>query len=95
MNSQEFVDPDLVSTGNPPGNTPPPSGRVSTMTSPSRAELDSRVEQARQQMLQLRHQQEELERQRQDLEDLRRRVEEFEHGKAAPELSLDELYSAT
>jgi chromosome segregation ATPase len=82
MNSQEFVDPDLVSTGNPASSSAPQSGRVSSMTSPSRAELDSRVEQARQQMLQLRHQQEELERQRQDLEDLRRRVEEFEHGKA-------------
>lgn len=82
MNSQEFVDPDLVSTGSSSGSSPPPSGRVSSISSPSRAELDSRVEQARQQMLELRRQQEELEHQRQDLEDLRRRVEEFEHGKA-------------
>ncbi|MDD2710858.1 MAG: hypothetical protein PHV34_23000 [Verrucomicrobiae bacterium] len=80
MKSQEFVDPDLQAGGGVSGANPS-NGRNLTLVSPSKAELDARVEQARQQMLELRRQQDELERQRQDLEELRRRVEEFERGK--------------
>ncbi|MCC7518471.1 MAG: hypothetical protein IT578_04720 [Verrucomicrobiae bacterium] len=74
------MDPDVVvsdaSTGE--ARATPSSGS----SSPSRAEIDARVEQARQQMIELRRQQDELEREQKDLEDLRQREEEFEHGKA-------------
>ncbi|MFZ4694307.1 MAG: hypothetical protein ACOYMV_04190 [Verrucomicrobiia bacterium] len=81
MNTKDFVDPDLVIT-DASSSDPGSSSRSSSSSSPSRAEIDARVEQARQQMLELRRQQEELERERQELEELRRREEEFEHGKA-------------
>lgn len=81
MKTKDFVDPDLVIT-DASSSGPGAPFRPSSSSSPSRAEIDARVEQARQQMLELRRQQEELERERQELEELRRREEEFEHGKA-------------
>ncbi len=83
MKTQEFVDTDLVSTtqssdSHSNNGNPKPTGQ----SSQSRAEIDARVEQARQQMLELRRQQEELERERQELEELRRREADFEAGKA-------------
>jgi len=80
MATQDFVDPDLTASeqSNDGGQS---VRRAVAASSPSRAEIDARVEQARQQMLALRRQQEELERERQELEELRQREEEFEHGK--------------
>ena len=79
MKTKDFVDPDLVITDASAGDA---SSRGGGTSSPSRAEIDARVEQARQQMLELRRQQDELEREQKELEDLRRREEEFERGKA-------------
>lgn len=79
MKTQEFIDTDLI----PNAQTSSASAKhLVGSPSQSRAEIDARVEQARQQMLELRRQQEELEHERQELEDLRRREEEFESGKA-------------
>lgn len=83
MKTQEFVDTDLVSSAPPTeGNGSNGNSKTQAQTSNSRAEIDARVEQARQQMLELRRQQEELERERQELEELRRREADFEAGKA-------------
>lgn len=82
MKSPEFIDTDLESSLS--SGTKIPSTTLSKMSASSaspRVEIDARVEQARQQMLELRRQQDELERQRQDLEELRRRQEDFEAGK--------------
>ncbi len=76
MKSQDFVDTDVISQERATGAAKSASGAQ------GRAEIDVRVEQARQQMLELRRQQDDLERQRQELEELRRREEEFEKGKA-------------
>lgn len=81
MKTKDFVDPDLVITDASAGDAGA-SARTPGTSSPSRAEIDARVEQARQQMLELRRQQDELEREQKELEDLRRREEEFERGKA-------------
>lgn len=80
MKTQDFVDTDLVSSGRS-SDTVGTNG-TRGMVSQGKAEIDARVEQARQQMLELRRQQEDLERERQELEELRRREEEFEEGKA-------------
>ncbi len=80
MKSQEFVDTDLISEKRSDVGTG--DAKAPGITSQSRAEIDARVEQARQQMLELRRQQEELERERQELEELRHREEDFEKGKA-------------
>jgi len=93
MKASEFIDTDLIPNGH--GEAEKPSRERNhqphAAQSQSRAEIDARVEQARQQMLELRRQQEELERERQDLEDLRRREEDFEKGKAE---MLEELSRA-
>lgn len=81
MKTQEFVDTDLVS-GASRGGTIPGAEKSIVQASTSQVEIDSRVEEARQQILELRRQQDELEKLRQELEDLRRRQEEFENGKA-------------
>src|SRR5437660_9722529 len=44
--------------------------------------LDSQVQKAQEQLLQLRRQQEQLEKQKRELEELSRRQEELEHGRA-------------
>ncbi|HVM61883.1 MAG TPA: hypothetical protein VMV72_13555 [Verrucomicrobiae bacterium] len=49
---------------------------------PHRAEVDSKLEQARDHLLALRRQQEDLERQKGELEELRRRQEEYSRGRA-------------
>lgn len=83
MKTQEFIDSDTMTTPSPSGETPPSDVRGAMHShSQGRAEIDVRVEQARQQMLELRRQQEQLERERQELEELRRREEDFESGKA-------------
>jgi chromosome segregation ATPase len=81
MKTQDFVDTDLVNNGRS-SDIAASNGAPRGLVSQGKAELDHRVEQARQQMLELRRQQEDLERERQELEDLRRREEEFEEGKA-------------
>ncbi len=81
MKTQEFVDTDLITPARGSNGQDSPASKGNARGSQSRVEIDARVEQARQQMLELRRQQEELERQRQDLEELRRREEEFESGK--------------
>jgi chromosome segregation ATPase len=92
MKSSEFIDTDLDTLDSNNGKSGSGNGAKNTaansMTPNGRAEIDARVEQARQQMLDLRRQQEELEKERQELEDLRRREEEFERGKIE---MLDEL----
>ena len=91
MKTTEFIDTDLenITTSSTASSTA--KSYQSPVQSQGRAEIDARVEQARQQMLELRRQQEELERQRQELEDLRRREEDFEKGKAE---MLEELSRA-
>jgi len=81
MATQEFIDPDLATSEHSGDGASTSVRRASSVASPSRVEIDARVEQARQQMLSLRRQQEELEHERQELEELRQREEEFEHGK--------------
>ncbi len=83
MRTQEFIDKDLISatpvemsTGNSDSGRLPPSVGTNGCDEPA-----ARIEQARQQMLELRRQLEELDRERQELEELRRREEEFENGK--------------
>lgn len=49
---------------------------------PHREEVDSKLEQARENLLTLRRQQEELERQKNELEELRRKQEEYGRGRA-------------
>lgn len=49
---------------------------------PVSEEMDSKLDQAREQLLALRRQQEELERQKGDLEELRRKQDEYTRGKA-------------
>jgi hypothetical protein len=92
MKSPEFIDTDLDSLDSfseKGASNNDARGNSNGAANPNgRAELDARVEQARQQMLDLRRQQDELEKERLELEDLRRREEEFEHGKAEV---LDEL----
>lgn len=82
MKTQEFIDTDLISSTQPSDEISLDGRKTSLYTSPSRAELDSGVEETRQQIFELRRQQEELEKLRQELEDLRQRQEEFENGKA-------------
>jgi predicted RNase H-like nuclease (RuvC/YqgF family) len=91
MKTQDFTDIDLSSSSRG-ADIPAASIKSSVQVSQGRAEIDSRVEQARQQMLELRRQQEQLERERQELEDLRRREEEFEKGKTE---MLEELSRTT
>ncbi len=95
MKASEFIDTDLLTEPSKADvrseskkGSPMDRNGLSGNPSQGRAEIDARVEQARQQMLELRRQQEELERERQELEDLRRREEDFEKGKAE---MLDEL----
>lgn len=80
MKSREFIDPDLEITD--ASKSDAGASKASGSSSPSRAEIDARVEAARQQMLELRRQQDDLEREQKELEDLRRREEEFEIGKS-------------
>ena len=68
MATQEFIDPDLTSAGQPSNAGGASIRQAASVASPSRVELDARVEQARQQMIELRRQQEELEHERQELE---------------------------
>ena len=57
-------------------------GGVSSMDAPiPKEELDSKLQEAREQLNQLRRQQEELERQLGELEELRRKQEEYSRGK--------------
>ena len=44
--------------------------------------LDSQVQKAQEQLLQLKRQQEQIEKQKRELEELSRRQEELEHGRA-------------
>ncbi len=81
MKTQEFIDTDLVSSTPSSDERTASVGKASPQVSQSQAETHARIEQARQQILELRRQQDELERLRQELEDLRRREDEFEHGK--------------
>ncbi len=87
MKTPEFIDTDLL-PATPSSSSADTSVKSALNASQGRAEIDARVEQARQQMLELRRQQDELERERQELEELRRKEEEFESGKAE---MLDEL----
>lgn len=80
MKSREFIDPDLEIAD--ASKSDAGASKASGSSSPSRAEIDARVEAARQQMLELRRQQDDLEREQKELEDLRRREEEFEIGKS-------------
>jgi len=54
---------------------------LNSPASTSEDELDSQVQRAHEQLLQLRQQQEFIERQKRELEELSRRQEEFEHGR--------------
>lgn len=86
MKVQEFVDTDVETSptrlADSPATSSNPSTRNAAQVSHGRVEIDARVEQARQQMLELRRQQELLEKERQELEELRKRQEDFENGKA-------------
>lgn len=50
--------------------------------------LESQVQKAQEQLLQLRHQQEQIEKQKRELEELSRRQEQFEKGKAEVQENL-------
>src|SRR5882672_12094212 len=53
-----------------------------TEEAPSAEHLDSQVQKAQEQLLQLKRQQEQIEKQKRELEELSRRQEELEHGRA-------------
>lgn len=94
MKAQDFIDTDIISQSpsseDAPLNQANPE-KAGVYVSQSQAEIDSRVKEARQQILELRRQQEELEKVRQELEDLRNRQEDFEMGKTE---MLEELSRA-
>src|SRR2546430_7014387 len=53
-----------------------------TEEAPSAEHLDSQVQKAQEQLLQLKRQQEQIEKQKRELEELSRRQDELEHGRA-------------
>lgn len=84
IKSSEFIDSDLPTNADLSQEALLSTGRTSAngiINNNGKAELDARVELARQQMLELKRQQDQLERERLELEELRRREESFEQGK--------------
>jgi hypothetical protein len=74
----DFVDADFQASRKSPFAAPPAMG---TGRPPTREELDTRVGEAQQKLVELRRQQEELERERSSLEEARRRRTEFGTGR--------------
>jgi hypothetical protein len=82
FDESDFVDRDYESTQSGyPSNTGHAGVRMAQRP-PTREELDARVADAQQRLLELRRAQEELERERTALEDARRRRVEFQTGRA-------------
>jgi predicted nuclease with TOPRIM domain len=82
IKAHEFIDTDLVpdEPSSSPRRSSNQAGRPVQQV-PTKAELQARVEQTRQQMQDLQRQQELLDKERRELEELRAREEEFEEGK--------------
>jgi hypothetical protein len=75
----EFIDGDLE--GRPSPHSGPVSGAVQPARAPTREEVDSRVAETQQKLVELRRAQDELERERAALEETRRRQVEFQAGR--------------
>ena len=75
----EFVDGDFQTHKSPYSATPAHAGQP--QRAPTREEVDSRVAEAQQKLVELKRAQEELERQRAALEETRRRQIEFQTGR--------------
>ncbi|MGD0262915.1 MAG: hypothetical protein ABSD29_24375 [Verrucomicrobiota bacterium] len=75
----EFVDGDFQAHKSP--SSPTPAGAGQPQRAPTREEVDSRVAEAQQKLVELKRAQEELERQRAALEETRRRQMEFQTGR--------------
>ena len=78
----EFVDDDFQPTQSTAATPATPRWAASSSgAAPTRAEMDSQVNDAQSKLAELKRQQDELERQRASLEDLRRRQTEFTTGR--------------
>jgi hypothetical protein len=75
----EFIDGDFE--GRPSPHSSAGSGALQLPRAPTREEVDSRVAETQQKLLELRRAQEELERERATLEETRRRQAEFQTGR--------------
>lgn len=77
--ASEFVDGDFQAHKSP--SSPTAGGAGQLQRAPTREEVDSRVAEAQQKLVELKREQEELERQRAALEETRRRQMEFQTGR--------------
>jgi predicted nuclease with TOPRIM domain len=75
----EFVDNDFQAHKSPPASAS--TTGTSSLRAPTREEVDSRVAEAQQKLVELKRAQEELERERSALEETRRRQAEFQTGR--------------
>src|SRR5947208_15590496 len=78
FDESDFVDGDFQAAKKSPFAAPQPGGAGRP---PSREELDSRVTETQQRLMELKRAQEEVERERATLEEARRRRTEFETGR--------------
>src|SRR2546425_4517461 len=78
FDESDFVDGDFQAAKKSPFAAPQPGGAGRP---PSREELDSRVTETQQRLMELKRMQEELERERSTLEEARRRRAEFQTGR--------------
>jgi hypothetical protein len=80
LDPADFVDSDFQAHKTPAATTSPP-GAGMFQRAPTREEVDSRVSEAQQKLVELKRAQEELERERAALEETRRRQMEFQTGR--------------
>ena len=76
--SSEFIDTDFTTQKSPLGV---PAAAAGPLRAPSREDVDRKVVEAQQKLVELKRAQEELERERAGLEELRRRQSEFQTGR--------------
>ena len=76
--STEFIDTDFTAHKSP---FAAPAASASSLRAPSRDDVDRKVVEAQQKLVELKRAQEELERERAGLEELRRRQSEFQTGR--------------
>ena len=76
--SSEFIDTDFTTQKSPFGA---PAAAAGPLRAPSREDVDRKVVEAQQKLVELKRAQEELERERAGLEELRRRQSEFQTGR--------------
>jgi hypothetical protein len=88
FDDSDFIDRDFQGPESAYAATPAPDGGGVRFRPPTRAELDSRVNEAQQKLAELKRAQENLERERAALEEARRRRLEFQTGREEMSRSL-------